>query len=152
MDGVFPVMVSDNASSLVSEAGTYLTRLTEGFLAYSQARGLVFDPTRPADPTGKRVERSVPFVRQSFWAGESFVDLEAAQRGGGVCRTAGERVHGTTRRRPAEVFAGEEQRRCSRCRPSRMTRRGSASPRCGATATSPSTRCFYSVPEATSAK
>lgn len=109
--GVFPVMVSDNASSLVSVAGTYLAQLTEGFLAYSQARDFVFDPTRPADPTGKaRVERSVPFVRQSFWAGESFVDLEAAQRAAEAwCRTAGERIHGTTRRRPAEVFVSEEQ-------------------------------------------
>lgn len=52
----------------------------------------------------------MPYVRQSFFAGESFIDLESAQRAAVEwCQLAGERVHGTTRRRPIEVFAGEEQ-------------------------------------------
>jgi hypothetical protein len=57
-----------------------------------------------------RVERQVPFVRGSFFAGETFVDLADAQRRAEEwCRCrAGRRVHGTTQRRPAEVFADEE--------------------------------------------
>jgi hypothetical protein len=60
-----------------------------------------------------RVERSVPFVRRSFFAGEDFVDLADAQRRAEAwCdTTAGLRVHGTTQARPIEVFAGEEQPR-----------------------------------------
>jgi hypothetical protein len=53
----------------------------------------------------------VSYVRGSFFAGEDFVDLADAQRRAERwCRTtAGLRVHGTTQRRPAEVFALEEQ-------------------------------------------
>jgi hypothetical protein len=52
----------------------------------------------------------VPFVRQSFFAGEDFVDLADAQRRAEVwCRErAGMRVHGTIQARPAEVFRLEE--------------------------------------------
>ncbi|MGH3649117.1 MAG: Mu transposase domain-containing protein, partial [Acidimicrobiia bacterium] len=57
-----------------------------------------------------RVERTVPFVRNSFFAGETFVDLEDAQRRAAEwCRDrAGMRTHGTTQCRPAEVFVTEE--------------------------------------------
>jgi hypothetical protein len=56
------------------------------------------------------VERSVPYVRASFFAGEEFADLADAQAKVVVwCRIdAGLRIHGTTQRRPAEVFAAEE--------------------------------------------
>ena len=70
------------------------------------------DPARVRTPTDKpRVERVVPFVRNSMFAGEKFVDLDHAQRHAeGWCRTrAGLRTHGTTQCRPAELFALEEQ-------------------------------------------
>ncbi len=56
------------------------------------------------------MERTVPFVRNSFFAGEVFVDLADAQRRVEQwCRVrAGLRVHGTHQCRPAELFALEE--------------------------------------------
>src|SRR6516162_5272129 len=47
------------------------------------------------------------FAQRSFFAGEQFAGIEDAQRGADDwCRIrAGMRVHGTTRQRPAEVFA-----------------------------------------------
>ena len=50
---------------------------------------------------------------ESFFAGETFVDLADAQRRAETwCgQRAGMRIHGTTQRRPAEVFAAEEQPR-----------------------------------------
>jgi hypothetical protein len=56
------------------------------------------------------VERVVPFVRNNFFAGESFLDRDDAQhRVEHWCRvTAGMRVHGTTAARPAEMFAEAE--------------------------------------------
>jgi hypothetical protein len=56
------------------------------------------------------VERTVAFVRGSFFAGESFIDLADAQRRAEEwCRVrAGMRVHGTIQARPAEVFRIEE--------------------------------------------
>jgi hypothetical protein len=57
------------------------------------------------------VERTVPFVRNSFFAGESFIDLPDAQRRAVIwCQQrAGMRIHGTIQARPAEVIALEEQ-------------------------------------------
>ena len=59
------------------------------------------------------MERTVPFVRNSFFAGESFVDLADAQRRAEEwCRVrAGMRIHRVTRCRPAEAFAFEEAAR-----------------------------------------
>jgi hypothetical protein len=54
-----------------------------------------------------RVERTVFYVRRSFFAGEHFVDRADAQRRAELwcTTTAGLRVHGTTACRPAEHFA-----------------------------------------------
>jgi hypothetical protein len=59
------------------------------------------------------VERVVPFVRNSFFAGETFIDLEDAQRRAVEwCRVrAGRRTHGTHACRPVELFELEEKPR-----------------------------------------
>jgi transposase len=110
--GVFKVVVPDNMSPIVVEADACEPRLTDAFVEYSQARGFVIDAARVRSPQDKpRVERTVPYVRGNFFAGEAFADLADAQRRAEQwCReTAGMRVHGTTQLRPAEVFAAEEQ-------------------------------------------
>ncbi len=110
--GVFPVLIPDNMKAIVAKADPLAPKFTEGILDYSQARGFTLDPTRVKDPTGKaRVERAVPYVRESFFKGEDFRDLEEAQeRAEHWCRQqAGQRIHGTTQRRPLEVFEAEAQ-------------------------------------------
>jgi hypothetical protein len=87
--------------------------LNQAFVEYAQSRGFLVDPARVRRPQDKpRVERTVPFVRQSFFAGECFVDLADGQRRAEEwCRVrAGMRMHGTIQARPAEVFRVEEQR------------------------------------------
>lgn len=58
-----------------------------------------------------RVESGVHFAQRSFFAGEDFAGIGEAQRAAdGWCRErAGMRVHGTTRRHPAVVFAERER-------------------------------------------
>ncbi|HWW52942.1 MAG TPA: IS21 family transposase [Acidimicrobiales bacterium] len=110
--GVFRVVIPDNMGSIVDDADALEPRLNQAFVEYAQSRGLLIDPARVRHPKDKpRVERNVPFVRRSMFAGESFVDLADAQRHATQwCTTrAGLRVHGTTQARPAEVFAAEEQ-------------------------------------------
>lgn len=109
--GVFPVAIPDNMGQIVVKADKVTPRLNDTFLEYAQSRGFVIDPARVRTPTDKpRVERTVPYVRQSFFAGESFVDLaDERRRAERWCReTAGMRIHGTTQLRPAEVFRTEE--------------------------------------------
>jgi hypothetical protein len=113
-DGVFATVIPDNLKAIVERADAIEPRLNQAFVEYAQSRGFVIDPARVRSPQDKpRVERVVPFVRQSFFAGEDFVDLTDAQRRAETwCRErAGMRVHGTIQARPAEVFRVEEQPR-----------------------------------------
>jgi transposase len=110
--GVFGTLIPDNLSAVVDDADPLAPRFNQAFVEYAQARGFRIDPARVRRPTDKpRVERSVSFVRDSFFAGETFVDLADAQRRAEVwCRErAGLRVHGTTQCQPLEVFNVEEQ-------------------------------------------
>lgn len=110
--GMFKVLVPDNLKPVVDKADRLEPRWNREWLEYAQARGLVVDPARVRSPQDKgRVENGVKFVQVSFFAGEQFaagID-DAQRRAEDWCRIrAGMRVHGTTRRRPAEVFAQVE--------------------------------------------
>lgn len=109
--GVFATVVPDNMKTIVDGADSLEPRFNQAFVEYAQARGFVVDPARVRSPQDKpRVERVVPFVRNSFFAGETFIDLADAQRRVEVWarERAGMRVHGTTQLRPAEHFRLEE--------------------------------------------
>ena len=109
--GVFPVVIPDNMSSIVTKAENTAPRFNDTFFEYAQSRGFVIDAARVATPTDKpRVERVVSYVQKNFFAGESFVDLaDCRERAEIWCKeTAGMRIHGTTQCRPAEVFRLEE--------------------------------------------
>jgi transposase len=109
--GAFKVLVPDNLKPVVTNADPVNPTLSKGWLDYAQHVGFGTDPARVRSPQDKpRVERSVQYVRGNFWAGESFLDLADAQaRAEAWCRQrAGMRVHGTTQRRPAEMFAEVE--------------------------------------------
>jgi len=109
--GVFAVLIPDNMSSIIDKAHATDPRFNQAFIEYAQCRGFVIDPARVRTPTDKpRVERTVPFVRNSFFAGETFIDLVDAQRRAEAwcAGRAGLRTHGTTQCRPAELFATEE--------------------------------------------
>ena len=110
--GVFRVMIPDNLSPVVAKADATAPRFTDAFVEYAQARGFVIDPARVRHPKDKpRVERTVQYVRGSFFAGEEFCDLAEAQRHADrwCLEVAGMRIHGTIQARPLEVFRAEEQ-------------------------------------------
>ena len=111
-EGVFTTVIPDNMKTIVERADPLEPRLNQAFVEYAQARGFVIDPARVRSPQDKpRVERVVPYVRNNFFAGETFIDLADAQRRVEVwCHErAGMRIHGTTQLRPAEHFRLEEQ-------------------------------------------
>jgi transposase len=109
--GVFKILIPDNMAAIVERASPTEARFNQAFVEYAQCRGFLIDPARVRRPTDKpRVERNVSYVRSSFFAGESFIDLDDAQRRAVLwsSTTAGMRIHGTTAVRPAELFALEE--------------------------------------------
>lgn len=109
--GAFKVLIPDNLTPVVPKADAVNPRFSAGWLDYCQHVGFGTDPARVRSPQDKpRVERVVQYVRGNFWAGETFLDLADAQaRAEQWCRErAGMRIHGTTQRRPAEMFTEVE--------------------------------------------
>lgn len=109
--GVFKVLIPDNMKPIVDGADPLSPRINVGFFEYAQSRGFSIDAARVRMPTDKpRVERTVAYVRGSLFAGEEFLDLADAQRKANQwCMVvAGQRIHRSSGRRPAEVFAAEE--------------------------------------------
>lgn len=109
--GVFAVVIPDNMKAIVDKADATDPKLNDAFREYAQARGFAVDPTRIRSPRDKpRVERCVQYVRSNFFAGEDFQNLDDCRvRAEQWCgQVAGMRIHGTTRLRPAEVFATDE--------------------------------------------
>jgi hypothetical protein len=105
-------MIPDNMSAIIKDADALSPTLVAPFLDYAQARGIFVDPARVRCPKDKpRVENQVPYVRESWFDGETFTDIEDARRSAEHwCRdVAGARVHGTTRRVPRELFESVEK-------------------------------------------
>jgi len=110
--GIPHVIIPDNLKAIVDDADALSPKLNPSFLEYSQSRGFFVDPARVRRPKDKpRVENMVAYVREDWFAGESFESLDAARAGAEHwCReVAGARVHGTTRQVPREVFAAVER-------------------------------------------
>ncbi len=110
--GIPKYLVVDNFPAAVAGADALHPRLTRGFLEYSQHRGFITDPARVRRPKDKpKVERGVQYVRERFFKGGVFRDLphlrEEATRW--CLEVAGQRIHGTTRRKPLAVFRDEER-------------------------------------------
>jgi transposase len=110
--GMPSTLIPDNLKAIVKIADALNPTLSAAFLDYVQARGIFVDPARVRSPKDKpRVENQVSFVRESWFDGETFADLDDARRHAEHwCREiAGLRVHGTTRKVPREVLDSIEK-------------------------------------------
>jgi transposase len=111
--GVPKHVVLDNASAMVVRASATAPGLNRAFRDYTEARGVFADTARVRHPKDKaRVENQVPYVRERWFAGESFgSDLGAIRRHAETwCReVAGARVHGTTRQVPRDAYERDER-------------------------------------------
>jgi transposase len=111
--GIVRRLVLDNATSMVVRADAQSPTLQRAFAEYAQSRGVFADPARVRHPRDKaRVENQVPYVRERWFEGETFSGDLAVVRAHAAtwCReVAGERVHGTTRRKPREAYELDER-------------------------------------------
>jgi hypothetical protein len=102
----------DNLKAAINKADRYDPVFQRTFEEYARHRGFVIDATRSRDPTGKPVvERGVPYVRESFFRGEDWLNREHVQRDAlrWCLGPAGTRTHGTTRQQPLAVFENVEK-------------------------------------------
>jgi transposase len=105
-------IVVDGMKACIDQSDPYTPRFNRTFLEYATYRGFLPDPARPVHPKDKPVvENNVRYVRERFFKGETFIDLDDVARRALIwCRdVAGRRIHGTTRRVPWEVFEAEEK-------------------------------------------
>lgn len=111
--GVPRCIVLDNATAMVVRASATDPGLNRSFREYAESRRFFPDAARVRHPKDKaRVENQVPYVRERWFAGESFGPsiAEIRRHAEAWCReVAGARVHGTTRRVPREVYETEER-------------------------------------------
>jgi hypothetical protein len=105
--GVPRRIVPDNLKSGVIKADLYDPRFNSGYEELAHHYGFIIDPARSGKPKDKaRVERTIPYVRDSFWSGREFTSLEDINRQASLwcLRVAGQRDHGSTHQPPFPLF------------------------------------------------
>ncbi len=69
--------ICDNLKTGVLSADLYDPRLNRAYRELADHHGAIVDPARALHPKDKpRVERAVPYVRDSFWSGRSFTSFD----------------------------------------------------------------------------
>jgi len=110
--GIPELVIVDNLKAVVDKSDRCDPKINKTFLEYAQYRGFTLDPANPSHPRGKPiVERNITYVRDNFFAGEAFIDINDCQdRATGWCtNTAGARIHGSTGSVPIVVFEESEK-------------------------------------------
>ena len=113
--GVPKVVVPDNLKAAVVRAAFSTAdevAINRSYREIARHYGFLVDPTPPRSPEKKgKVEAGVKYVKRSFFAPREGLDRVTANREllVWIREIAGRRVHGTTHRRPLEVFEREER-------------------------------------------
>jgi transposase len=78
--GVPARLVPDNLKTGVERPDLYDPKINRSYAELAAHYGVLADPARAFRPTDKpRVERPMPYVRDSFWRGREFTSLEQMQ-------------------------------------------------------------------------
>jgi transposase len=115
--GVVETVVPDNLKAAVVRAAFGLAdspALNRSYAELARHYGFKVDPAPPRDPAKKgRVESGVKYVKRNFFQPRDFAEAEIPEVNRElerwVAEIAGRRVHGSTGRRPLEVFAADER-------------------------------------------
>jgi transposase len=101
--GLPKAALTDRMKSVLLEMEGRTPRWNARFADFMASIGVAPRVCKPYTPQTKgKVERSVGFVKQSFWAGVSFTDLDDLNRQAHVwCERINTRVHRTTHERPS---------------------------------------------------
>lgn len=114
--GVPEVVVPDNLKAAVIRAAFGVddeVELNRSYRELARHYGFRIDPTPPRSPQKKgKVERSGRYAKQSFFATHTSVDIEEDRRAlwRWNAEIAAKRRHGTTGKRPGEVFEEIERK------------------------------------------
>ena len=110
--GVPEIVKIDNLKAAIVEADFYEPIVQRNYAAFAEHYGFLPDPCRVRMPTDKgKVESNIKYVKNNCFKGREFADLRDAQKflSEWLQDTANIRIHGTTGKRPEEVFHAKEQ-------------------------------------------
>jgi transposase len=108
--GVPKTLIPDNLKAVVTKADWYDPDINPKILAFCEHYGTVMLPTKVRTPRHKgKVERAVDYAQENALRGHTFPSLNAqnAHLREWEKSVADTRIHGTTRRQVAELFAEE---------------------------------------------
>ncbi len=94
--GVPARLVPDNLATGVTKPDLYDPKLNRAYAELAAHYGALIDPARARKPKDKaRVERPMPYIRDSFWRGRNFDSLDTMQAAAiqWCVRVAGQRHH-----------------------------------------------------------
>lgn len=108
--GLPKVALTDRMKSVLLQMEDNKPRWNPRFADFMVSIGVAARVCKPYTPQTKgKVERTVSHVKQSFWAGITFTDLDDLNRQAhGWCERINSRVHRTTHVRPIERLAEEK--------------------------------------------
>jgi hypothetical protein len=112
LDGAPRKIVSDNPKCFALEASKYEPLLNPAYERFAAHYGILIECLPPRTPELKgKVERMMPFVRRLYQThGDAWYGLAESQDYiNKKVAIANQRIHGTTHRRPVDVFSGEER-------------------------------------------
>ena len=112
-NGVSKRLVPDNLKTGVIKADLYDPKFNQGYEELAHHYGIIIDPARSGKPRDKaRVERVIPYIRDSFWSGRDFTSLEEINKRAieWCLKVAGVREHGTTHQQPLTLFRLAEEK------------------------------------------
>jgi transposase len=111
-NGVPARVIIDNAKCAIVRACRRDPEVQRAYAEFAEGYGFKIDPCPPREPQKKgRVEAGVKYLKRRFLPLRDFRHLRDANRqlADWVLATAGQRFHGTTRRRPLDHFTTVEQ-------------------------------------------
>jgi transposase len=103
----------DNLKTGIIKADLYDPKFNQGYEELAHHYGIIIDPARRGKPRDKaRVERVIPYIRDSFWSGRDFTSLDEINRQANqwCLKVAGLRDHGTTHQQPLTLFHLAEEK------------------------------------------
>ncbi|HEY9159454.1 MAG TPA: IS21 family transposase [Desulfomonilia bacterium] len=110
--GVPQKAIIDNLKSAITRACAFDPEVQRSYEMFAEGYDFLISPCPPADPEKKgRVESGVKYLKNSFMPLRTFRNLSDANRQlkDWVLTTAGARIHGTTGKKPLELFQASEK-------------------------------------------
>jgi len=106
-------IIPDNLKTGILKADLYDPQFNPGYAELAHHYGVIIDPARSGKPKDKpRIERMIPYIRDSFWSDRHFNSQEDINRQAvqWCLRVAGVRDHGTTHKQPLTFFRLAEEK------------------------------------------